>query len=30
MRGHINSLEQNIQLKEQTIDRIKTTTVDEI
>ena len=30
MRGHINSLEQNIQLKEQTIDRIKTTTADEI
>ena len=30
MRGHINSLEQNIQLKEQTIDIIKTTTADEI
>ena len=30
MRGHINSLEQNIQFKEQTIDRIKTTTADEI
>ena len=30
MRSHINSLEQNIQLKEQTIDIIKTTTVDEI
>jgi len=30
MRGHINSLEQNIQLKEQTIDRIKTTSADEI
>jgi hypothetical protein len=30
MRSHINSLEQNVQLKEQTIDRTKETTVDEI
>ena len=30
MRSHINSLEQNIQLKEQTIDTTKATTVDEI
>src|SRR5580765_5385665 len=30
MRGHINSLEQNVQLKEQTIDSTKETIVDEI
>ena len=30
MTSHINSLEQNVQLKEQTIDRTKETTVDEI
>ena len=30
MRGHINSLEQNVQLKEQTIDSTKETTADEI
>ena len=30
MRSHINSLGQNIQFKEQTIDGIKTTTADEI
>ena len=30
MRSHINSLEQNVQLKEQTIDSTKETIVDEI
>jgi predicted SnoaL-like aldol condensation-catalyzing enzyme len=30
MKSHVNSLEQNVQLKKQIIDRIKETTVDEV